>query len=211
MPGSTLIADAVQEGRSPWAGYVGKKIAQEDFTLTDDDIMKDGVATFRFDAEGVSQRRTPLIDRGILKGFLYNVYYARKAGRESTGNARRRGGVIPKSFARPPEPSISNLRLGGGDSSLDKMVRETRDGIYVTSTVGSWLSNPVRGQLNATISGGYGIRNGRIMNSIKGATLQADFAKIINGGIKMVGRDVDNSSSVYSPTVLVQDVAVTSK
>jgi len=208
MLGGTLLGEAVQEGRSPWAEKVGKKMAQENFTLTDDGAMMWGLATRRFDSEGVPQRTTPLISKGVLDGFLYDVYTAKKEGRESTGNARRSGGVVPKSFARPPKASTTNLVLAPGDASLAEMIEEARDGIYVTSTIGEWLSNPIRGQLDATISGGYLVKNGRLDRPIKGASMHADFFKMINGGIELIGKDSRNTGSTYSPPILVRDVQV---
>lgn len=208
MFSDTVTADSVQQGRSPWAGKVGTTVAQEGFRLKDDGRLKDGLATRPLDAEGVPQRTTPIIAEGELRGFLYDDFYAKKEGRSSTGNARRYGGLVPKPFARPPKPRTTNLVLEKGDATLDEMLRETRNGVYVTSTIGEWLSNPISGQLNATISSGYLVKNGSIVRPIKRATLQADFFSMINGGIELLGSEQRNSGSIYAVPVRAKGVTI---
>lgn len=208
MFAQTVTGESVHEGRSPWADKVGKVVAQEGFNLTDNGRLKDGVATRPLDEEGTPQTTTKIISERRFEGFLYDDFYGKSAGKASTGNARRSGGVVPKSFARPPKPGITNLVLEGGDSTLAEMIKETRDGIYVTSTIGEWLSSPISGQLDATISGGYLIRGGKIQRPIKGAVLHAEFFSMINGGIDMMGKEVHNSGSVYSGPIRAKDVAI---
>ena len=70
---TALTAEAVQKGRSLFAGRLGEQIAGQGVTLTDDGIHPDGLASAPFDGEGVPCRRTTLIADGVLRGFLYNV------------------------------------------------------------------------------------------------------------------------------------------
>jgi len=109
MFGRTLTADAVQEKRSPWAGRLGEMVASEAFTLLDDGTLKGGLRSRPFDDEGVRTQRTPLIERGVLKGFLYDDYRAKREGARSTGNAWR---IRPGSR---PRPAPNCLILQPGD------------------------------------------------------------------------------------------------
>ncbi len=101
--GSMLSADAVQRGRSLFAGKVGEEVAQPSFVLVDDGRHPEGPASAPFDGEGSATRRTPLIEAGRLAGYLYDARTARKDGRETTGNANR------GSYRSPPSVAATNL------------------------------------------------------------------------------------------------------
>ena len=91
--GSMLSADAVQRGRSLFAGREGDEVAEAAFVLADDGRHPDGPASAPFDGEGSPTRRTPLIEGGRLAGYLYDARTARKDGRQTT--AQRRPRLVP--------------------------------------------------------------------------------------------------------------------
>jgi PmbA protein len=111
--GRTLSADAVQRGRSLFAGKEGEAIANERFRLADDGTDAEGLATAPFDGEGVPQRRTPLIEDGTLRGYLFDAYTANRAKRDSTGNGTR------GSYRVPPSVGPTNLIVEPGADSLE--------------------------------------------------------------------------------------------
>ncbi len=195
MLGGPISADWVQKGRSPLAGKLGEKVASEEITIIDDGVLPRGWATAPSDDEGHPTQRTPIIDQGILKGFLYDSYTALKEGVESTGNALRR------MYWMKPEPSPTNLILKPGDATLEELIKETRRGLYVEETIGEWLSNPVSGQLNATVTHGYLIEQGEITKPVKGVIVAGDFHQLLIEGIDLIGRDTLNSGGAYSPSV----------
>ena len=80
----TLSADAVQRGRSLFAGREGEQIAAPAFRLVDDGLHPEGLATAPFDGEGVAQQTTPLIEDGVLRTYLFDTYTAQQ------GRARAR-------------------------------------------------------------------------------------------------------------------------
>jgi PmbA protein len=88
------------------------------------------------------------------------------------------------------------------------MIRETKRGIYVDTTIGEWLSNPVSGNLNATISHGYRISNGELKEPIKGVVISGNFYELLKDGMECVGKDLRNSQENYSPTVKLAEVTV---
>ena len=91
--GSMLSAEAVQRGRSLFAGREGDEVADPALALADDGTHAEGPASAPFDGEGSPTRRTPLIEGGRLLGFLYDARTARKAG---TRDDRQRGPrVVP--------------------------------------------------------------------------------------------------------------------
>ena len=118
--GSTLGADAVQRGRSPFAERLGDEVASEALALHDDGLDPDGPASAPFDGEGVPRRRTALIEDGRLRTYLYDTYTARRGGAASTGNAGRGG------YRSQPSVSASNLFVAAGSLSLRGAARARR-------------------------------------------------------------------------------------
>src|SRR6185437_683478 len=71
------------------AGKLGEKVASENLTVIDDGTIPGLFGSSPFDDEGVPTRRTPIIERGVLKNYLLNTYTARKLNMKTTGNASR--------------------------------------------------------------------------------------------------------------------------
>ncbi len=202
MLSSPINADVVQKGGSPLADKVGEQIASESITIVDDGTLPWGFGTRPFDDEGHPTQRTPIVERGVLKGFLYDNYTALKDGIESTGNARRPG------YFAPPMPAPTNLILGKGRASHDEIVEDTKAGLYVDNVIGEWLSNPVSGNLNATVTHGYVVEDGEFSEPVKGVVLAGNFHELLKEGFEVVGEDTRNSSAYYSPTVKFRKLTV---
>ncbi|MCD6263645.1 TldD/PmbA family protein [Candidatus Bathyarchaeota archaeon] len=200
-----INADWVQKGASPLSNRLGTQIASEDVHIIDDGVMEGGWGTRPFDDEGHPTQRTPVVEGGILRSFLYDNYTALKEGVESTGNAQRRG------YWTTPQPSPSNLILRPGGVSFEEMVAETREGIYVEETIGEWLSNPVSGNLNATVTHGYLVKEGELTEPVKGVVISGNFYNLLKEGIELVGDDLEGSMNYYSPTVKIRQLTIAGK
>ncbi len=203
---SPLSALSVQEGRSPLAGRVGEAVLSGYVTLTDIGADPALPGCRPFDDEGFPTATRALIKEGILLDYVYDTYTARREGRESTGNAWR------PDPSRPPIPSVNHLRLEPGDSSVDEMVAETRRGLIVERTIGEWLSRPVSGLLNATVTHAKLIINGEAQQPVKGIVLSGNIYDMLGGNLALVGRVVGSvPRRVSSPHILVKGVRVAGK
>lgn len=211
MFGNTLTAYAVQEGRSPWSGKVGNVIASESFSLIDDGSMPDGMGTRKYDDEGIPQQTTVLVDKGVLRSYLYDTYTAKRDDVISTGNAFRSIGFSAKPFSNIPRPAPTNLILKGSKSSEEELIREAKNGVYVVSTIGEWLSNPISGQLSVTVTNAYKIEKGELTKPVKGIIISGNFFDTIKEKIVLIAKNVAHSSLAYSPSVLVKDLVVAGK
>src|SRR5204863_757631 len=103
--GGTMCADAVQRGRSPFAGRLGESVASAALTIYDHGIDPEGLNSSPFDAEGSPRGMTPLIEEGRLSAYLHDSYTARRQGNgtRTTASASRSG------YRSPPSVSTSNL------------------------------------------------------------------------------------------------------
>ncbi|HYO60638.1 MAG TPA: TldD/PmbA family protein, partial [Actinomycetota bacterium] len=100
---AALTGEAVQKGRSLFAGKIGEQVAAPELSLIDDGRVAGAPGSAPWDAEGVPTRRTAVIEGGTLGSVLYDVTSARREGRASTGNATRAG------FKSGPHAAPTNL------------------------------------------------------------------------------------------------------
>jgi PmbA protein len=210
MLARTVTADAVQRNRSPWTGKLGEIVASREVSIIDEGKMVAGMATRQFDDDGTPQKRVPVIEKGVLRSFLYDTYTANKEGRASTGNAHRDIGTFftPPNYAKLPTPYPNNLAVEPKKNSPDEIIRETRNGLYVVEIIGEWLSNPISGEVSATLSGGFVIENGELGRAVKGIIVSSNFFDILKGKMDLRANDLDVSGSVYAPTTQVLDMTV---
>jgi PmbA protein len=206
----TITADAVQKNRSPWVGKTGQPVAGEAVTIIDEGKMVAGNGTRQFDDDGNPQDRAPVIEKGVLRGFLYDNYTASKENRSSTGNAHRDVGIFGSqpNYMKTPSPYPNNLVVKPGNSTPDELIRETRNGLYVVETIGEWLSNPISGELSATLTSGFLIENGELTRAVKGVILSANFFDMLKGKMDLRANDLDSAGPVYAPTTQVLDMTV---
>ena len=154
----SINSDAVQKKSSHFAGKLGRKVSTDLLTIEDDATNTEGLGASSFDREGVPHRRNVVVEKGVLKKFLYNTYTAKKDGVRSTGNA---GG----STSSPPSVSPTNIVVRPGRSSLDALVSEMRHGIIVSRFSGN--VNPVNGDFSGVVKGGRLVRNGAADHAVK--------------------------------------------
>ncbi len=197
-----ITADSIQEKRSPLIGKIGSQIAGDEVSVVDDPYIPWYYGSKNIDDEGVRTLRKHVIRKGVLETYLYDHHTASREGRESTGNAYR---MQPWSN---PRPWATNLVFVEGDASIDEIIRDTRRGILVSETIGQWLSNPVSGQLNATISHGYLIENGEIKHPVKGMIVSAQFYEVLAEKIRVIGKDLECYANTCSPPIRVDDVTL---
>jgi len=91
-----------------------------------------GLGTFGYDDEGVQAQRAPLVERGVLTGYLTSRETAPTIGRQSMGSARA------WSWNLIPLIRMTNINLHPGEAgSLEDLVADTKDGIFM-ATNKSW-------------------------------------------------------------------------
>jgi PmbA protein len=181
---SALTAEAVQKGRSLFADRVGEAVAQETFSLVDDGRLAEGPAAAPFDDEGVPTRRTPVIESGVLRGFLHNTETAARAGdgSASTGNASRSG------FNASPGVAPSNLFLDGVTVPSTEILARAEGGLYVQDVSGLHSgTNPVSGEFSVGATGLW-IRDGGLAEPVREVTVSSTLVEILLG-IAALGSD----------------------
>lgn len=202
MLGESVNAEAIQNGRSPFAGKLGAEIASDMVTVVDDGFMQSGWNTRPFDDEGHATQKTVVVESGALKNYLYDTYSALKDNVESTGNC------IRQDYWMRPQPLPSNFILQPGRVTQAELIGDVQSGVFIEETIGGWLSDPISGNLNATISQGYLIEKGELTKPIKGMVLSANFHEMMKNQIDLMGNDLRNSMQYYSPSVRIRELTI---
>jgi len=200
---AALTAEAVQKGRSLFAGREGEGVAERGFSLIDDGTHADGLASAPFDGEGTPSQRTPLIEGGVLTSYLHDTYTARKAGLRSTGNGLRAG------YQGPPAVRPTNLIVMGRTAARDEIVAGIDRGVLVTDAVGVHSgANPVSGEFSVGISGLL-IEGGSVTTPVREVTLAGDMIGMLKG-IHALGDDARwvPGGSVFTPSVAIEGMSI---
>jgi PmbA protein len=154
----SINSDAVQKKSSHFAGKIGRQVASSMLTVEDDATNIDGLGASSFDREGTPHRKNLVIEKGMLKKFLYNTYTARKDGVRSTGNASG-------STGSPPSVSTTNFVVTPGRQSVETLISEMRKGIIISRFSGN--VNPVNGDFSGVVKGGRLVTNGTVQHAVK--------------------------------------------
>jgi PmbA protein len=186
--------ERVLQGASFLAKKMDQRIAAEAMTVVDDGTREKGMASAPFDGEGVPTRKRIIVDRGVLKGFLYNTAVARRAGVRSTGNASRGG------FDGLPGIGPHNFHMLAGSAKFEDVIAATKTGLLVKSVTGYGI-NPVNGNFSGGAAG-FWIENGTIAFPVRGLTIAGTADEILNG-VDLVADDLDLNLSMAAPTVRI--------
>ncbi len=180
--GHGLEADLAQQGLSVFSGKLGQMVSSELITVIDDATLPGKRGSFRFDDEGTPSQRTILVEKGVLKSYMYDKLTALKDGRQSTGNGRR------ESYQSRPIPRMTNTFIAPGNSIPEEIIRSVDRGLLVVKMGGGQV-NTVTGEFVFDVQEGYLIKNGVVGEVVRGATLTGNGPQILKS-IDMVGSDL---------------------
>ncbi|TEU06067.1 MAG: TldD/PmbA family protein [Candidatus Aminicenantes bacterium] len=192
---AAVNGERVLQGASFLRDKLDQKIASELLTIIDDGTRPKGMRSKPFDGEGVPTQKRTIVDKGVLKGFLYNTIAAKRARVKSTGNASRGG------FTSVPGIGAHNFFMAAGNSSPEEIIKATKVGLLLRSVTGYGI-NPVNGNFSGGASG-FWIQNGKIAFPVKGLTVAGNAFDMLNA-IDMVGNDLDMNRSFTAPTFRIK-------
>ncbi len=182
--GHSLEACAVSKNLSTFTpNRLNTKIASSLVTAYDDGTIKGRWGTNNIDDEGNKTTRNCLIKNGILKNYMVDRFYGRRMKRDANGSCRR------QSYKFEPTTRMSNTYIDNGKSTPEEIIKSTKLGLYA-KRLGGGSVNPITGQFEFSCSTAYIIRNGKICERVKGATLIGTGEEILKN-IDMVGNDLD--------------------
>lgn len=162
--GHGLEASAVAKNASVFAGKIGSIIANEKVTAIDDGTIKNQWGSINVDDEGTPAKKNVLIENGILKNYMVDMYNGKKLGLKSTGASRR------QSYKYMPTSRMTNTYIAAGKDKAEDIIKSVDYGIYA-KYMGGGSVNPETGEFNFAVNEAYIIKDGKIDEPVKGATL----------------------------------------
>ncbi|ADY73573.1 peptidase U62 modulator of DNA gyrase [Desulfurobacterium thermolithotrophum DSM 11699] len=195
-----FLGNNVLRGKSLFADKLGYEIANHVFNLYDDPTHESGIGTMPFDDEGVATRKKAVVERGVLKNFLLDIYSAKKLGMKSTGNGVR------TSISALPQPGITNLVVEKGALGIEELVKTPEEVLLVTDAMGIHTINPISGEFSIGVSGIY-FKDGKKVQPVTGMTVAGNIKELLTN-ITEVGRDQRWIGNICSPSVLIKSLTV---
>ena len=186
--GHGLEGDFNRKGTSAFAGRMGEVVASTLCTVVDDATLPNRRGSLTVDDEGTPGQRTPLIENGVLVGYLQDRHNASLMGTESTGNGRR------ESYAYLPMPRMTNTFLCPGQSEPEEIIASVDKGVYAVSFGGGQV-DITSGKFVFSATEAYLIEGGRVGPAIRGATLIGNGPQVMQR-VSMVGNDFQLDTGV---------------
>jgi TldD protein len=180
--GHGLEADLAQEGFSVYSKKRGRRIASPLISVVDDPTLCGVRGSYAVDDEGVPAERTLLVDRGVLRTYLFDRLSAAKDGRASNGHGRR------QSYHQRPIPRMSNTMILPGTDDPAKIIAQVKQGLFVRKMGGGQV-NTVNGDFVFEVTEGYRIEGGEVAYPVRGATLVGNGPDVLRQ-IDRVGSDL---------------------
>ncbi|MDD2370632.1 MAG: TldD/PmbA family protein [Firmicutes bacterium] len=179
--GHGLEADIVKKGMSVYGNKIGNKVASDLITVVDDGTIKGRYGSSSFDDEGTQTKENILIENGILKRYMSDLESAKELKIAPSGNGRREG------YHAIPITRMTNTYIRRGASNKDDIVASVNNGLFVKHMGGGQV-NTATGDFVFEVSEGYLIKNGKIEEQVRGATLIGNGPEVLNK-IDMVAND----------------------
>ena len=186
--GHSLEATSVGIGASQMAGKLGQQIASPKVTAIDDGTIVGGWGSYNIDDEGTPAQRTVLIENGVLKNYMIDRLGSRRMGMPMTGSGRR------ENYAYEPTSRMTNTFIDNGTDKNEDIIASMEYGLYAKE-MGGGSVNPLTGEFNFAVKEGYLVRNGKICEAVRGASLIGTGAEILQD-IDMVGQNLKTGQGV---------------
>jgi predicted Zn-dependent protease len=193
-------ARAADEGRSPFVkqgggNKIGEKVLDERVTLFSDP-MDPQLRAQPFDGDGMPLGRQVWVENGVLKQLVYGRFWAKKQGKQPTG-------------------APSSLKMAGGTTPVDEMIRSTRRGVLVTRL---WYLREVDPRTilytGLTRDGTFLIEDGKITKSLRNFRFNESPLFMLNN-LEAIGpaerlAGTEAGGDVVMPAIKVRDFNFTS-
>jgi len=171
----------VLQGASPLGNRKGEQVFDPRISIWDDATIDYRPGSRFCDDEGVPSQRTPIIERGVVASFLYDLQTAALAGTRSTGSASRGLGSLPS-------PSLSTLVIENGDTSFEDMLADIEEGLVIEQLMGASQGNVLGGDFSGNVLLGYMVNNGEIVGRVKDTMVSGNIYEVLKE-VGAIGRE----------------------
>ena len=160
---------------------IGRRFGGSHINVVDGAALPNLRGSYQYDDEGVPSTRTYLLREGVLVGRLHSRETAATMGEPPTGNAR----AISSHF--PPIVRMTNTIIEPGSASLDDIISDIKDGLYVSNWYGGMTTME---QFTFSAGEAHVIRNGRIEELMRPVLLSGNLFTTLEN-LDAIANDLD--------------------
>ena len=180
-----LSGGALQQKRSFLEGRIGQPLGSPLFDVVDDPLIPRAFGSRLWDNEGLAAKRMPVFERGVLRNYYLDTYYAKKLK------------------LAPTTGSPSNATWTPGPKAQAEILKDVGEGILVTSFIGG-NSNPTTGDYSLGLQG-FRIRGGAKAEPVAEMNIAGNMLDLLKK-LTAVGNDPWPYSSLRTPTLVFEGV-----
>lgn len=156
-----------------------KKVGSEELTVVDDPLMPRGIGSAPIDEEGNPSQKITIMEKGVLKKFVYDTFYGAMEKKGPTASGMRSAlfvvGVSKfpgKNYNGEPIPIPRNPYTVPGDWKREEIIEDTKNGLLVKRFHYTRLTNPTRGDFTSVLRMGlYSVKKGEVVGALKKSRL----------------------------------------
>ncbi len=204
----SAVGRPVVDGVSPLCDRIGDTIASKDLSIVDDGQNPSGLGTQSVDAEGLPQKRNPIIEKGVLKNFLFDSYFGRAFDLDSTGNCARGGGPFGGEVPYENRPTADTkwLEVEAGKKSEEDIISSI-DGKAILIRdfpLGIFHSTVATGEFSCVAGSAYLVENGELKGSVQPVSIAGNYYEGFKN-LREIGRNKEIMPFGISIPTLVMD------
>jgi len=207
---SALSAKNVFHKQSPLADRLGQKVFSQMLSIYDDPLDDSGPGARGFDDEGTVCKKLALVERGAVKNFFSDLYYAHKLEMKPTGHGYRTTMFEGDALALKPVPAARHLNMKPGSSSFDDMIAKMDRGVIVCGMLGAHSGNIVNGDFSVGLSPGIYVENGEPAGGIKDALITGNIYETLKNVVAVEDSACRVRGGVF-PAVLVDGISLSAR
>lgn len=211
----TFTGDRMQNGSSAFSS-MPEMVASSLVSVVDDPTPPDWSVNYSLDSEGTLCSKKYIVQSGKLITPIHTLASAAAAGQSPTGNAGRVAGLsgtTPINLITIP----SCIYVESGASSVDEMLTEMGDGIYLTYSLDVFHSINIASGEFSIPCGGVVYQGGKPVGIADQLTIAGNLRDLFKN-IRAVGDDLTleefmfyHNYSYGGPSLLVDELAFASK
>jgi len=193
-----LSKEEIRKKYSCLENKIDKKIFSDKITIIEDPSNKKYPSYNKFDNEGVETYKKTIVDKGVLKTYLYNNKEALIDNTKSTGNGY---GSI----------DVRNIYIKPGDKSEEELLKEMSSGLYIKDyqSTGGVVLNPTTGVISVQVTGTI-VENGQKLDSFETSILTTTIFELLSNVVDVSNTIEFKKASSAAPALHIKNMSISS-
>lgn len=180
--GHGVETDMFLKQRARAAHFIDQTVGSSLVSIFDDPSHPGGYGSYFFDDEGFTAASTQIVENGLFRRGITDLYSATALQIPRSANGRR------QDYSRKAYARMSNTYFGPGSSSLEEMLAQIDHGIYLDKW-SSGMEDPQGWGIQVTCHYGHEIKGGKITDRVFAPVGISGYVPDVLRSITAVGRE----------------------